>query len=347
MSYFVQYVRTSGQRYHGLLYDMHMVCCEHITDSLHLYPLLLEICLLFPHDFVTISSEHIILRKENVMATLPGVFNATKKDGTAYFRASVTYHSRHISLGSFPDEETAHAAYLLAARLLFDKYHFASDTLHEIESYPELSLPLTFDKWVMLLNLRDHDMYCRNPIYLANRFFYYCLDPETLLKFDVDDLFFYMNHKIMRRGGHLFVADYGMQLSILSRYGIRNYAVAGRDYVFANNDPLDFRYANIEIINRYYGVFKGLRKGHDIYTVKIHLNGDVLVGRYRSEAEAAVAYNKAVDILKAQGIRKNFPENYIEGIDEVEYARYYNGARINRNLTRYATAYLAAEKAIH
>lgn len=280
-------------------------------------------------------------------ATLPGVFQATKKDGTRYYRASVTYHSRHISLGSFSDEPAAHEAYRLACSLLFEKRHYISDPLHEIESYAELNLPLSFDKWVMLLNLRDHDMYCRNPIYLANRFFYYCLDPETLLKFDVDDLFFYMNHKIMRRGGHLFVADYGMQLNILSRYGIRSHAVPGRDYIFANNDPHDFRYANIELINRYYGVCKKLRRGQDIYEVKIHLNGDILVGRYRSETEAAVAYNKAVDILRSRGIEKNFPENYIEGIDEVAYAKYYNNARISRKLIPCADAWIAANAHTH
>ncbi len=273
------------------------------------------------------------------MAALPGVFPATKKDGTAYYRASVTYHGKHISLGSYPDEKSAHAAYLLAGRLLFDKHHFAPDPLLEIENYPELHLPLSFDKWVMLLNLRDHDMYCRNPIYLANRFFYYCLDPETLLKFDVDDLFFYMNHKVMRRGGHLFVADYGMQLNILSRYGIRNYGVAGRDYYFANGDTHDFRYSNIEIVNRYHGVYRQLRRGQDSYLVKIHLNGDILVGRYRSENEAAVAYNKAADYIHSQGIQKNYPENYIEGIDEVDYARYYSTARISRNLAKCVAAY--------
>ncbi len=280
-------------------------------------------------------------------AALPGVFQATKKDGTRYYRASVTYHKRHISLGSFPDKSVAHEAYRLACSLLFEKQQYVSDPLHEIESYAELRLPISFDKWVMLLNLRDHDMYCRNPIYLANRFFYYCLDPETLLKFDVDDLFFYMNHKIMRRGGHLFVADYGMQLNILSRYGIRSHAVPGRDYVFANNDPLDFRYANIELINRYYGVRKKIRRGQDVYEVKIHLNGDILVGRYRSETEAAVAYNKAVDILHSRGIDKNFPENYIEGIDEVAYARYYNNARISRKLIPCADAWMTAKANPH
>jgi len=278
------------------------------------------------------------------MATLPGVFPATKKDGTAYYRASVTYHSRHISIGSFEEEATAHAAYQLACRLLFDKEQFLPDPLVEIESYPEFNLPLSFDKWVMLLNLRDHGMYCRNPIYLANRFFYYCLDPETLLKFDVDDLFFYRSHKIMRRGNHLFVADYGMQINILSRYGIHSHAVPGRDYVFANNDSHDFRYANIEVINHYYGVFREMRRGQDVYAAKIHLNGDILIGRYRSEIEAAVAYNKAADYLHSRGINKNFPENYIESLDEVGYAKYYNNARISRSLVRCADAWIASEK---
>ena len=43
---------------------------------------------------------------------LPGVFSATKKDGTIYYRASLTYKTKHISLGSFPTEELAADAYL-------------------------------------------------------------------------------------------------------------------------------------------------------------------------------------------------------------------------------------------
>ena len=34
----------------------------------------------------------------------------------------------------------------------------------------------------------------------------------------------------MRRNEHYFVADYGMQVTILNRYGIRNYGVLGKDY---------------------------------------------------------------------------------------------------------------------
>ena len=32
---------------------------------------------------------------------LPGVYQAKKKDNTIYFRSSITYSGKHISLGSF------------------------------------------------------------------------------------------------------------------------------------------------------------------------------------------------------------------------------------------------------
>ena len=53
-------------------------------------------------------------------------------------------------------------------------------------------------------------------------FFNYYLSQDDVLIFDVDDLFYYSNHSIMRRGSHLFVAEYGMQTNIASRYGIRS-----------------------------------------------------------------------------------------------------------------------------
>ena len=52
---------------------------------------------------------------------LPGVFSATKKDGTIYYRASLTYKTKHISLGSFSTMEEAHAAYLQAGYVMNDK----------------------------------------------------------------------------------------------------------------------------------------------------------------------------------------------------------------------------------
>ena len=46
--------------------------------------------------------------------SLPGSFQAMKKDGTIYYRSSITYKNKHISLGSFPTEEESHAAYIQA-----------------------------------------------------------------------------------------------------------------------------------------------------------------------------------------------------------------------------------------
>ena len=49
-----------------------------------------------------------------------GVYQAVKKDGTIYYRSSITYRNKHISLGSFLNEADAHAAYLEAEKILTD-----------------------------------------------------------------------------------------------------------------------------------------------------------------------------------------------------------------------------------
>lgn len=262
------------------------------------------------------------------MPSLPGVFKSVKKNGETYYRASITYKNKHISLGSYPQETKANLAYVNAAELL-------CDSEHTIEDY-DSSQTLPFDKWVILINFRDNGMYFKNPIYLKKHYFIYYFNRKILLKFDIDDLFYYANHKIMKRGGHLFVSDYGMQLNLLSRYGIKNYAVAGKDYRFSNGDNTDYRYGNIEIINRYYGVTKSYRKGLPIYTSKIHIRGDFIIGRYKTETEAAIAYNKAARLMKEKGLKKVFPENYINDIDEIEYARIYYAIRISKKIRNYS-----------
>ena len=132
---------------------------------------------------------------------------------------------------------------------------------------------LSFEKIIVLLNFRNNGIYFKNPIYLRNGYFSYYLSRIEELKFDVDDLFYYSSRKIQKRQGHLFVSDYGMQYSILSRYGIRPYAVAGRDYQFVNGDNSDFRYSNIVIVNRYHGVLQFLKNGLPRYRAVIHING--------------------------------------------------------------------------
>lgn len=54
---------------------------------------------------------------------MKGVFEASKKDGSVYYRASITYRSKHISLGSYSNEADAAAAYEEAVQVLSKKTH--------------------------------------------------------------------------------------------------------------------------------------------------------------------------------------------------------------------------------
>lgn len=260
-------------------------------------------------------------------AILPGVYTTTKKDGTIYYRSSLTYKRKHISLGSYPSPDMAHKAYQMAGLLL-------SDISYRIDTYHNLQTPLSFEKWVCLINLRDNGIYLSTPIYIRPKYFYYYLNENEYLTFDSDDLFYYSSHKIMRRGNHLFVADYGMQVNILARYGIHNFAVAGRDYKFINGDPHDFRYENVHIINRYFGVTKQTSSnGSETYLSHIHINGNYKIGTYNTEEEAAIAYNKAIDILKKKGCSKNHTPNFVELSNEA-YANIYASLPISSKLEK-------------
>lgn len=256
-----------------------------------------------------------------------GVYLAKKKDGTIYYRSSITYKNKHISLGSFPSEEQAHQTYLEASMLLTSSFTM-EDICHE-----DLHLP--FDKAVTLINFRDNGLYIGNPIYLRKNYFSYYLSETEELKFDIDDLFYYSSHRILRRQGHLYVNDYGMQVTLLSRYGIRNHSVVNRDYHFANGDSSDMRYSNIVLVNRYYGVSQYTRKAQTRYRVKIHINGNYTIGTYSTETKAAIAYNKAVDLAKAFGINKNFPTNYIEDLSASDYADIYTRLKISTKYIDY------------
>lgn len=259
--------------------------------------------------------------------TMKGVFTAQKKDGTVYYRASITYRKKHISLGSFDTMAAANAAYTEADRLL------NRDRL-TISQYRDTS-PLPFEKWVILINFRDNGIYFGTPIYARPKFFYYYLSPVDVLKFDIDDLFYYAKRKIMKRSGHLFVADYGMQVNILNRYGIRSFAVAGKDYLFLNDDDTDFRHENLAIINRYQGVSEVFYKGKKRYRARINVPGYYVIGHYHSEIDAAIAYNKAIDVLKKRGVTKNYTPNYIDGLSPSVYADIYSRLKISDKILNY------------
>lgn len=258
---------------------------------------------------------------------LPGVYTAKRKDKTVYYRASLTYRNKHISLGSYDCAADAHQAYVLAGSLLNDPSvtlgHYQPDSL------------LSFPKWVSLLNYRDNGIYFVTPIYIRPKFFYYYFSLSEFFIFDLEDLFYYSTRRISRRGGHYFVADYGMQINIMSRYGIKNYAVEGRDYRFLNGNNQDMRYENVEIINRYNGVNAVSIDGKTRYQVKIHVKGNITVGTYDSETEAAIAYNKAADLLKKAGVDKAYTPNYMEGMSPAAYADLYASIKISAGIRHY------------
>lgn len=258
----------------------------------------------------------------------PGAFIAQKKDGSIYYRSSFTYKNKHISLGSFSTEDEASLAY-------FEALSIINDNSINISHYNRKKHLLDFKKWISIINFRDSGLYFKTPIYLKKNYFEYYLEFDNPLKFDVDDLFFYSTHSIMRRGGHLFVSDYGMQINILNRYGIKNFAVPGKDYTFVNGDSTDFRYININIINHYNGVSREIIRGICKYTAKIHINGDYIIGRYDTEADAAIAYNKAVDLLEKKGIKISYQKNYIDNMSSIQYASRYNSISISKKLRDY------------
>ena len=242
-----------------------------------------------------------------------GVFTTKLKNGQNSYRASINFKGRHISLGSFISFDEANSSYE-EARLLLS----SADGINEHLKYPNIK----FDKFVSLINFRDNAYYIKNPIYLYKSFFNYYLSSDEVFTFDIDDLFYYSNHRIQKRGGRLFCADFGMQVSLNSRYGIKPFAVKNRDYIFINGDDKDYRYDNIRIINNYNGVLYD--ETAELYTVKIHLKGNYIVGRYSSEEYGAIAYNKAADYLKSIGITKDFKQNYIETITAKKYADIYS-----------------------
>ena len=71
---------------------------------------------------------------------------------------------------------------------------------------------------------------------------------------------------------------------------------------------------------------KNLKK---IYKATIHVRSNYVIGKYSSEKEAAVAYNKAADILIKNGFKKAFMQNYIDDCTNKEYAEIYSRVKIS------------------
>ena len=59
------------------------------------------------------------------------------------------------------------------------------------------------------------------------------------------------------------------------------------------------------------------------------------MGRYATDVEAAIAYNKAIDILRNKGVTNNFLSNYVEGIAPSRYAEIYSSLPIAPGILNY------------
>lgn len=265
-----------------------------------------------------------------------GVSVRQRLSGKIDYRASLTYKGKHIALGSYDSKIAAHNAYEYGKKILKSK----SVRLKNIPEAP----PLYYEKCVSLINVRDNGLYIANPIYLKKKFFLYCLSPSVHYRFDIEDLFYFSSHKIMKRGGHLFVSDYGSQLNVLSRFGIKPHSVQGRDYDFYNGDPTDLRYENIKIINRYNGVHQVEERGFIRFKSVINMHSNYIVGIYDTEKEAAVAYNKAAKTLIENGVIKKFKLNFIENISESEYMEIYKNIYISPKITHFVPKNISNNK---
>ncbi len=77
------------------------------------------------------------------------------------------------------------------------------------------------------------------------------------------------------------------------------------------------------------------KENKTFYVAKIHIRGNFLIGKFQTQTEAAIAYNKAIDVLKKNGIEKNFTPNYIDSIPPSTYADIYSNIKIPEKITSY------------
>lgn len=246
------------------------------------------------------------------------IYPTVIKDVTKY-KTYFLYEDHKLYLGTYPTMEHA------------EKVVKEAEELMQLPTgVPQFNhYSLDYKKIVSLCNLRDNKSYIKNPIYLYPTYFTYYLSKDCILTFDLKDLLYYSTYKIYKRGNYLYTQDAISQQSILSRYGIPNHSVINKDYLFKNNNPYDFRYHNIEIINGYKGVSKKLKGNTEIYVAYIYIKANLIIGHYSSEIEAAIAYNKAIDILSKHDTGKDYTHNIIPFITKSEYDAIYEKLTIS------------------
>ena len=75
------------------------------------------------------------------------------------------------------------------------------------------------------------------------------------------------------------------------------------------------------------------KKGHVSYKAVILINGNYTVGSYPTEEMAAIAYNKAVDIVKRIYPDRGYDQNYVDTLSPSAYADIYTSITISPSIT--------------
>jgi hypothetical protein len=80
------------------------------------------------------------------------------------------------------------------------------------------------------------------------------------------------------------------------------------------------------------GVQEETVNGRIRYTASIHINGNFIIGHYPTETDAAIAYNKAADILNKKGLQKKFIKNYIYDFSSEDYLNRYEAIKVSEHI---------------
>ena len=249
-------------------------------------------------------------------------------NGNTKYKVYFVYESNKIYLGIYPSMETAQKA-LEEAQMIMEAP----------KGPPDFNFfTLSYQKIVSLCNFRDHRKYIKNPIYLYATYFHYYLSKECILVFDSKDLLYFSTYKIYKRGHYLYTQDSVSQQNILSRFHIPSYSVIGKDYYFKNGNPFDFRRENLISINHYKGVKQKVKQDQLVYVASIYIDTTLVIGYYASEIEAAIAYNKAIDLLRQQNSPHHYTYNTIPYLTDTEYQVLYEKISVSPRLLHLAHA---------
>lgn len=241
------------------------------------------------------------------------------------YRVYYLHKTKKIYIGLYNTYEEALLAYNFVEKLFTN--HLSLDDY--VSHYP-----IAFEKFIACINFRDNHMYFKTSIYVHSDHFKYYISPDLYLIFDLKDLLYFSTKRIHKRGDYLYTYIGDQQENILKRFGFNKSMTYLKDYTFINGNRYDFRRKNIHVINHYYGVSLETKYNKPTYVTRITINRRILVvGHYASEMLAAIAYNKALDLVTTSLKEHNYSKNNFPFLTRQEYDSLYESLPISKRLT--------------